>query len=232
METLKSAQKPKAKPDLSILNPGVGHNGDMPEISKVLVFVGKQMQLEAEKKAVGKKIKDLNYQIVNAGIPVRSMAEGREIYEKGVDVWLAHFRVAVHIAKALGTPSSEQLNLFADPKTPGQPSQMSALEVAYEKGKMLGLLGKDPDEQAYHSNSDLWQDHRRGWDDGKAESLAFWQQNMEAENARAAKEAKDKADKATVKAAKAETKANSAKGRAEKLVRGAIEDLDTEKTVN
>ena len=74
-EILSSPKRPKAKPDLTLLNPGIGHNGEMPDPNKVLVFVGKLMELEAEKKAVAKKIKDLNYQIANAGIPVRAMNE-------------------------------------------------------------------------------------------------------------------------------------------------------------
>ena len=230
VETLRNPSK-KTKPDLTLVPPGVGHNGDLPDPDKILVFAGRQMELLAEKKVVGKKIEELHKQMKNAGIPVAALKEGMDIYEKGIDTAFNFYRMVIHISKALGSPLGYQMKLFDDPKE-ANPSRQSELEVAYDKGKILGLLGKDADTQAFPSNTDIGQEHLKGWFDGQKFRRDEFERNAEAVNA-AEQEKKDyAAAKAKKLAAKAEKKASSAKGQAEKLVREAVEDLDTETAIH
>lgn len=224
VETLRSPSK-KTKPDLRVVSPGKGHNSDLPDFDRTLVFVGRKMELAAEKRALAKKQKELVNQITNAGLTDKAVKQGMDDMEGDPDAVLKHYRMVFHVSAAMGSSLPGQLTLFREPGA--ATSRQTELEVAYDKGKILALLGKDADEQAFASG-DLKQEHLRGWNDGQAFRRDEFLRNAEAVNAAEQQKKDEAAAKAKKKADKADKKANSAKGRAEKLVRAAVEDLDEE----
>lgn len=206
-----SSKKPRTKPDLTIAPHGVGHNSDLPDFDRTLVFIGRKMELAAEKRVLVKKQKELVNQITNAGLTDKAVKQGMDDFEGDADAVLKHYRMVFHVSKAMGSPLSRQLTLFAEPGAGA--SRQTELEIAYDKGKILALLGKDADEQAFASG-DLKQEHLRGWNDGQAFRRNEFLRNAEAVNAAEQKKKDEAAEKA------------------KKLVREAVEDLDTETAVH
>lgn len=231
VETL-SSPKRRTKPDLTLVKPpgpGTGHNSKFPDKDRTLVFIGRQMELDAEKRALAKKQKDLGNQITNAGLTYKAVREGMNAHEGDPEAILKHYSMVFHVTSAMGSPVATQLNFFPDPASKNV-SRQTELEMAYDKGKILALLGKDADEQAFASG-DLQQEHLRGWNDGQAFRRDEFQRNAEAVNEADQKKKDDAAAKAKKIADKATKAENSAKGKAEKLIRKTVEDLDVDKVV-
>jgi hypothetical protein len=106
----------------------------------------------------------------------------------------------LHIARAFALPVGAQADMFTGPA-----SAMSAVEQAYQSGRTRGIMGQNPDEQAYPSNSDLGQEHMRGWHDGQKVLQEQFLALNEAER-QAEAEKKAKADAAAQKKAEKEAK--------------------------
>jgi hypothetical protein len=221
--TLKKPKAKKALPDLtqtsSIMQ---GHNG--PSTDVVLVFAGRKIELQAEKKALGMKIKKLNQQITNAGITNKLMDRGLLIAETGVDAVVAEYRELIFICKALGAPIGTQLSLISNPEVSGIVSHEDLLNKAFAAGRILGLLGKNVDDQAYNPNTDLGQEHMKGWNDGQKVLMDQMVRNSEEAAAQAKSDAEAKAEKELERAAKADA-AKEPRGRKGKAVAAAQEAM-------
>lgn len=224
--TLSKPKKKKPLPDLSkpsaLMQAGENH----PANDIILVFAGQIIEARAEiddKRSVLKKIRQ---QATNAGIKVEELDEAIKLGEQGIETVVSRFQRLIHYAKALGTPIGQQLQLFAT--EPAAISHETLLQGAFDQGRILALLGKDPDEQKYQPSSDLGQEHLRGWNDGqkfRMEQFVRNSENVQAEAKRALEEAAKKKTEADAKAAK---KAKSGKGKAEAAVRETMAKLDDE----
>lgn len=72
-------------------------------------------------------------------------------------------REMVHVAGAFAiVPAATQIDLFN-----GVNSAVEARDKAFADGRVRGIMGLALDEQAYHTNTDLGQEHLRGWDEGQ-----------------------------------------------------------------
>ena len=105
----------------------------------------------------------------------------------------------------LGLPVGSQMQLFDAPQGNGM-SQQSLLKHAAEEGYARGVMGKNPDDQAYPPLSPEGQEHMRGWSDGQG---VLKEKFIKLSEAMADAE-KEKADKKAKKAKKAEKKRGGA----------------------
>ena len=234
VEILK-AKKPQTKPDLTKQPAANGPSDDM-----VLVFAGKIMEQEALVRMQRNKLKTINQQAKNAGITLKRLERAKVAAEgDGLEGLIKEFNeTARYTGILMGTPLGEQMEFFANPTNKKGGSQEDLMYAAFHKGRVLGLLNKDLDEQAYPSNTDIGQEHLRGWTEGDEQRKL---QDKLVENSEvAAAEAKRKAAKkklddaeatAKKKADKVAKRASSPKGKTEALVRQQVEDLDADKVV-
>lgn len=119
--------------------------------------------------------------------------------EQSIDKFI---REMLHIGAAFGVvPELKQVDLFD-----GVDSRISEIEKAFRSGRNRALLGKWPDEEAYHANTDLWNEHNRGWNEGQeVHQNTFLANNKQQADEDAAKiaAAADKAKKREEQLAKA-----------------------------
>lgn len=116
-------------------------------------------------------------------------------------------REALHIAAAFAiVPVGQQVDLFQGPANP-----LGAMEKAYKDGRARGVMGLSPDDQAYQANTELGQEHLRGWNDGQE----VLQERFLAMNKQAAEEEAKKKAKSDAAAKKREDRLAKAKGAGE-----------------
>jgi hypothetical protein len=221
--TLKKPKAKKALPDLSRASSIMQSTANHPDTDTILVFAGRLIEARAEIKVKRLAEKKIKQQAVNAGITLESLDEAMELGELGIDVVLERFQRLIHYAKALGNPIGEQLTLFANPADKAV-SHEDLLKKAFDAGRILGLLGKNVDDQAYNPNTDLGQEHMKGWNDGQKVLMDQMVRNSEEAAAQAKRDAEAKAEKELERAAKAEA-AKQPKGRKGKAVAAAQEAM-------
>ena len=220
MEQLKPKSKDKAKPDLtkaSILTPPAGHNG--PSHDQILIFAGRLIEQRAKVKAEQKAEKRIRQQATNAGIVIQELNEAMEIADIGIDAVVARFQRLIEYTKALGAPIGEQLTLFVNPADKSNLSREDLLYAAFHKGRILGLMGQEPDSQSYPLNGDIGQEHLRGWNEGDEQRHLQEKLTENSEAAAAEEAAKKKAKKA---------KKDLATDATVKIIEGTVNKLDEE----
>lgn len=220
MEQLKPKTKNKAKPDLSkvhVLHPQPAANG--PSDDMVLVFAGRMMEQAAILKAGRNKLKTIRQQAVNAGIALQRLERAQKFADgNGIEALIEEYQETMRYTGLLmGAPIGEQMQLFATGDKKG--SQEDLIYAAFHKGRVRALLGQEPDDQAYPPNTDLGQEHLKGWNDGD-EQRHLQEKLTENSEAAAAAEAKKKAEKKKTKKAGEDATV--------KIIEGTMADLDKE----
>ncbi len=221
VQTLKRPPK-KVHPDQTrVITPQ--HNG--PSDEAILVMTGELISVRADKAALSKVEKKIRQRMVNAGMKVQQIDMALRLSDMGPKEVQEMFQHLLNYARVLSVPIGTQLSFFTDPgaKTP---SLEDELKKAFDWGKTLSLLGKDPDFTAYQKEGPLGQEHLKGWNAGQQVRHAQLIQNSEDEAARKKKADEDAAAKVAAKTAKAEKKAKSGKGKAEQAVRDEMAKLD------
>lgn len=167
MDTLtkpKAGSRRKVLPDQTPTNSPPATNGVDSET--VLVFVGrllKQREKVAAEKKVEAKIKKLG---ITAGIVWKDLEAVLKYAELEPETVLDGLTRQKQYADFLGLPIGKQLTLFEVPTS----SIMSSSErgdVAFKAGRALGLMGRDPDTQAYPVGNGHHQRHLEGWHEGQ-----------------------------------------------------------------
>lgn len=152
--------KDKVLPDLS---GRVGDNG--PDRDEYLFLVGRMLDAEAKlaeardhrkKMRQAAKLRGLDLQIVDL---VEKMREEED------DTHFTRFKTIQRYAQYRNLPIGFQMKLFDEGF--GGPSEQDLHQKAYESGRELGILGKNPDDQAYPPVLPEGQEHMRGWHDGQ-----------------------------------------------------------------
>lgn len=222
VETLNMPSKHRALTDLTL------KVNTLPNRDSVLVALGEYERLQAEKAALSKREKMINQRLKNSGGQIDAFKAAMS-YKKHKDGdrtcinFLAHLQ---HYLQIFKMPVGTQLGLFADPTATEDTSHEAKLQAAYDAGYDLGLLAKDPDWQAYHQNTDLGQQHEKGWQAGQdVHRNTFLQWNQQDEEA--AKFAEQK--KAEAEAAKQRRAEEKAKRREEQAAKAEARKAAQEK---
>ena len=141
-----------------------GSNGA--DAETVLLFVGqykKQMEKVAAEKKIAGKIKKL---AINSGIVWKDLELVLKYAELEPETVLDNWTRQKKYAEFLGLPIGKQLALFEVPTS----SIMSSSEMgtlAFNAGRALGIMGQNPDTQAYPVDNEHHQRHMEGWHDGQ-----------------------------------------------------------------
>jgi hypothetical protein len=153
----------------------------------ILFFYGQLEEKVKAKKAAAKAEAAVRKQFANTGVTLNIFdTMVRLSQQDDPDAVQKFFDEFVYLADVFSQPVGAQLGLFEGAGNPAD-----AMKKAFASGRDLGLRGKNPDDQAYPQNTDLGQEHYRGWQDGQeVQRQKFLQVNQEAREAEAAKEAK------------------------------------------
>lgn len=174
----------------------------------ILFFYGQLEEKSAAKRAAAKAEAAVRKQFKNTGITLNVYDTIVRLSEQDdSDAVQKFFDEFVYLADVFAQPVGAQLGLFE-----GAGNAKDAREKAYQSGHDLGLRGKNMDEQAYPTNSDLGQEHYRGWNDGQEKLRQKFVHTAEA-NRQAEAEKKAKADEAAKRRAEREAKAAEKAGR-------------------
>lgn len=158
------------------------------DVDTIVFFSGQLREKAAAKKVAAKAEAMVRKQLKNTGCSLNVFDTVVRLFEQDDSEALQKFLDEfLHIASAFNqAPKGVQFSLFE-----GEGSVIDAKEKAFASGRVLGLAGLNPDDQAYPQNTDLGQEHYRGWQDGQeVHRQKFLQVNQEAREAEAAKEAK------------------------------------------
>jgi hypothetical protein len=137
-----------------------------PDAETVLLFVGqykKQMEKVAAEKKIAGKIKKL---AINSGIVWKDLELVLKYAELEPETVLDNWTRQKKYAEFLGLPIGKQLALFEVPTS----SIMSSSEMgplAFNAGRALGIMGQNPDTQAYPVDNEHHQRHMEGWHEGQ-----------------------------------------------------------------
>jgi hypothetical protein len=115
------------------------------------------------------------------------------IKEKGLDdgTTLAKWKERQRVAQFMGLPIGAQVTFFETPQGNGL-SQQSVNDKAFNDGKERGVMGLNPDDQAYPPLTPEGSEHRRGWNEGQdILKVRFTKMNADMAAAEAAKAAKN-----------------------------------------
>lgn len=166
MDTL---TKPKAGSRRKVLKdetPKEVAGSNAADAETVLLFVGqykKQMDKVAAEKKIAGKIKKL---AINSGIVWKDLELVLKYAELEPETVLDNWTRQKKYAEFLGLPIGKQLALFEVPTS----SIMSSSErgvVAFNAGRALGIMGQNPDTQAFPVDNEHHQRHMEGWHDGQ-----------------------------------------------------------------
>lgn len=177
---------------------GIGDNGVSRDTC--LFFVG---QLKAADKILADaraERKKLRSTMKLQGIDLEILDKVLSLQKQEDTTNLLQQKTLKRYAEFLGMPLGSQMQLFDSPQSGVSFSQEAILKKAYDEGRERGLMGQNPDYQAYPEISPEGQEHTRGWNEGQ-ESLASRIKDLKSiqaaeEKARAAKRAAKNANKA------------------------------------
>ena len=172
----------------------------------ILIFYGRLEEAAAAKKAASKIEAGSRKTFKNTGVSLGIFdTRVRLSQQEDADAVQKFFDEFVYLADVFAQPVGAQLGLFE-----GAGNTQDAMKRAYQTGYDLSLRGKNKDDQAYPENTDLGQEHYRGWQDGQTkrgkEFIAYNEQVRQAEAEKKAK-AEDAAKRKADRAAKAAEKA-------------------------
>jgi hypothetical protein len=180
------------------------------DFNTILVFAGQLKKTAEAKRLASKAHTKLRKQFKDTGVTNNVFDTFSRLADQddanAVEKFIEEF---MHIAKAFSHPiaTGTQFSFFDGPG-----NVMDAKEKAYQTGFIRGAMGDDPDTQAYRENTDLGQEHLRGYYDGqKVLSDKFLHINDVARQEEAAK--KEKQEEAAKRKAEREAKAAEKAGR-------------------
>lgn len=132
----------------------------------VLVFLAKIQQEEAKVAAAKKRLSKAWKLALNAGIVRKDLELVRKFADQDPETVLATIARIKQYAQWLDVPIGSQLSLF-DVPTSSILSNAEIGERAYRSGYLLGITGKNPDEDAYPMNHEHRTQHHEGWSAGQ-----------------------------------------------------------------
>lgn len=145
--------------------PKAGDNSQ-PDGDTVLFFAGQFRRAIAKTQAAQKAFKDVKKAANGAGIVVAELLE--IMREQDLEPETLAQRAARRFAygNALGVKTGIQLTLFDQPIS-SIPTHTEKSDRAYRAGYAAGIMGDDPDRQAYPVDNEHHQNHMQGWHDGQ-----------------------------------------------------------------
>lgn len=145
--------------------------GNGPTRDDLLFFMGQFRSADAkiaEARAVRKRIRSRAKLL---GIDLQQFDLAIAQFDLEDDTTLDQLRTFKRYCELLDLPIGAQMQLFDMPES-NAPSQEGLLKKAYQQGYDNGLLGKNPDEQAYPPMTPEGQEHLKGWNDAQAVLLS------------------------------------------------------------
>lgn len=216
IETLKSETTGGTiHPDLTKPQNPHPPNSDLPQHDKIVFFAGKMDEIEVDEEKIKDRKKRLKQQMMNQGIEVGMMKRVRDDLLQDPETVLEREAAYRHYMLAFDSPVGTQLSLFPAAAGKRELSQKELLDKAFKRGYVLGVNGKDPDEQAYPIHTDLGQEHRRGWQAGQKVNTDYLLMINEQSDAEEENEAQEKEKKVAEAKRKKDEKAAEAKKKTE-----------------
>lgn len=172
METLtkpKTGSRRKVHQDKTVKEAKPGSN--MADAETVLVFLGKIASEEAKVAAAKKRLNKVWKLAINSGIVRKDLELVRKFADQDADTVLGTLQRIKQYAQWLDVPIGSQLSIFEIPSSSILSSDELA-ERAYRAGYVAGIMGKNPDFEAYPVGHEHNQRHAEGWHDGQAVLLA------------------------------------------------------------
>lgn len=172
MESLtkaKTGSRRKVHQDQTPKESKPGSNGV--DADTVLVFLGKIASEEAKVALAKKRLNKVWKLAINSGIVRKDLELVRKFADQDADTVLGTLQRIKQYAQWLDVPIGSQLSLFEIPSS----SILSSDELgerAHRAGYVAGVMGKDPDKDAYPADNEHHQRHMEGWHSGQAVLLA------------------------------------------------------------
>jgi hypothetical protein len=182
-----SSKKSAALPDVSAAKEG----GNGPDRDEALFMMGQFLAADAKVKEARDGRKRLRNQAKLRGFDLEQFDLAIAEREREDGTTLDNLKLFKRYCEFLGLPIGSQLKLFNSPAEGDGFSQQSVNERARQAGYELGVMAKDPDEQAYPPMTPEGQEHMAGWHEGHKVNLDKFQRlNVELAAADEAKKAK------------------------------------------
>ena len=140
--------------------------GNGPTRDDLLFFMGQFRSADAkiaEAKAIRKRFRSRAKLL---GIDLQQFDLAIHQFDLEDDTTLDQLKTFKRYCEMLELPIGSQMQLFDTPNSEA-PSQEGLLKKAYQSGYDNGLLGKNPDEQAYPPMTPEGQEHLKGWNDAQ-----------------------------------------------------------------
>lgn len=152
-------------PDLSV----TATNG--PDREEFLFMVGQIAKADEGMESARKHRKTIRSQAKLRGFELEQMDRAIEERNRDDNTTVEGLKVFKRYCEFLNLPIGSQISLFDAPQSNGF-SQETILKHAYDDGYERGIMGKNPDDQAYPGMSEEGQSHLAGWNAGQAVNLA------------------------------------------------------------
>ncbi|MFT3987208.1 hypothetical protein [Aestuariivirga sp.] len=193
MEAIKA--KPSSKKILPDQTQEPLRNDDAPDGETILFFAGQIRQKQALVKLAQKALSRTRKQALNSGLVMKELLEVMADADMEPEAVAAKYARRKAYSEALAVPIGKQFSLFDAPPRGGIPTFKERGEKAYQDGLARGIMGENPDDQAYGAGHEHHTSHNEGWRAGQDKLLEKigWLDAQEA----AAEQAK--ADKAKAK---------------------------------
>lgn len=175
-------RKENPLPDLSAASPKTNE----PTRDDALFMMGQFAIAQAKLKEAQNSRKRIRQRAKNMGFDLEQFDLAIAERERQDGTTLDNLRTFQRYCQFFDLPIGSQFELFDKPNNGGGASQQSANEKAYREGYELGVMAKDPDEQAYPPMTPEGQEHMRGWHDGQkvnTDKLAKQSEEFAAEEA-------------------------------------------------
>lgn len=156
--------KRKKLPDLT--PEPLRRNDDSPDPATILFFAGQIEQKKALVKAAQKGLSAVRKRAINAGLVMQELLEVMADAEMEPEKIAAKYARRKLYADALDVPIGKQFTLFERPRNIMSHDELC--EHAYQKGFAYGVMGKNPDEQAFPATSEFYTHNQEGWRAGQA----------------------------------------------------------------
>lgn len=142
-----------------------GHNS-MLDRDQFLFLRGQLMLADQEMAEVRNKRKKLRQHLENNGIALEELDDANRFADMESDTVLAKIQRQIQYAQWMGLPIGHQVSFFDSAAVPPAPAS-SLLQMAYDDGYRLGLVGQNVDKQKWLPLSPEGMRHIEGWDDGQ-----------------------------------------------------------------
>lgn len=177
----------KVLPDMTAPQPGA--NG--PGRDEVLFMMGQFLAAQAAIKVAQNANKRLRAQAKLRGFNLAQFDLAIAERERDDGTTIDNLKEFKRYCEFMGLPVGSQISLFDDPQTKSEFSEEALLKRAYDEGYELGVMGRNPDEQAYPPMTPEGQEHLKGLNAGKqVNNEKFIKLNEDLAAADAAKAAK------------------------------------------